>query len=185
VKQPTLHSVSPHSLICNFNMRTTALFFLALVSSATAFAPASSKHTSTQLHAESSRRDALAAMGLAFGGLMLPQESEAFNNPALQTFKARKRTKGSFTPGKGLHNTQEFDNLVAGQNPALQTFKGRKKTAGSFIPGKGLHNSQEFDNLVAGQNPALQTFKARKRTAGSFIPGKGLHNNDTFESLMG
>ena len=49
------------------------------------------------------------------------------SNPALETFKSRKKTKGSFIPGKGIRDSESFDNLMA-SNPALETFKSRKKT---------------------------------------------------------
>ena len=39
---------------------------------------------------------------------------------------------GAFIPGKGLHQYESFDELVAANNPALQTFKGGKKTKGPF-----------------------------------------------------
>jgi hypothetical protein len=171
-------------------MKTSALALLALVSSASAFQSVAPKQasSSTQLHAES-RREALGAIGIALGGLMFGAEpsNAGLDNPALQTFKGRKRTKGAFIPGKGLRNQEDFDSLVAGlQNPALQTFKGGKKTKGAFIPGKGLRNQEDFDTLVAGlDNPALQTFKGRKRTKGAFIPGKGLRNQEDFDTLMG
>ena len=35
----------------------------------------------------------------------------AIQNPALQTFKARKPTKGQFIPGKGMHANEEFEML--------------------------------------------------------------------------
>jgi hypothetical protein len=123
-----------------------ALLALAAVQNASAFSPASHKHaaitTTTQLNAES-RREALGGMGIALAGLFAgsfgaPEESmAALQNPALQTFKGGKKTKGAFIPGKGLRNTEEYDQLVAGlENPALQTFKGGKRTKGAFIPGK-------------------------------------------------
>ena len=174
-----------------------ALVAFVAAQKAVAFAPASRNAVSvpsTQLHAES-RRDALGQMGIALGGLLVggfaaPQESSAgLDNPALQTFKGRKKTKGSFIPGKGMRDHESFDTLVAGlDNPALQTFKGRKKTKGSFIPGKGMREKESFDTLVAGlENPALQTFKGGKKTKGAFIPGKGLRksDHDVFDVLMG
>ena len=72
----------------------------------------------------------------------------AANNPALETFKGRKGTKGAFIPGKGLRNNEEYDRLMAASNPALQTFKGSKGTKGAFIPGKGLRNNESFDSLL-------------------------------------
>ena len=36
----------------------------------------------------------------------------AANNPALQTFKGRKGTKGAFIPGKGMREHESFDQLV-------------------------------------------------------------------------
>ena len=143
-------------------MKTSALALLALTSSASAFVPASAPAASTtQLNAES-RREALGAMGLALGGLLLSPESSSASNPALQTFKGGKKTKGAFIPGKGLRSKE--DELLA-SNPALETFKGGKKTKGAFIPGKGLRNTEEHDRLMAGLgNPALETFKGRKGT---------------------
>merc|ERR1712176_74200 len=117
--------------------------------------------SNTQLQAENvGRREAMGAFGAALGtALMFPQTSNAIQNPALQTFKGSKPTKGQFIPGKGLHANEEYDRLMAIQNPALQTFKGAKPTKGQFIPGKGLHANEEFDRLMALENPALQTFK--------------------------
>lgn len=40
--------------------------------------------------------------------------------------------EGSFIPGKGLHEHESFDQLVAANNPALQTFKGGRKTKGKL-----------------------------------------------------
>ena len=162
-----------------------ALLMTLLVSASDAFTPIASNHhklSTTQLHAES-RREALSAIGLALGGLMgLPEASNALNNPALETFKGRKATKGQFIPGKGLRN-HEDENWVALKNPALETFKGGKKTKGEFIPGKGLRMKE--DELLALKNPALETFKGGKKTKGEFIPGKGLRLNESFESMMG
>lgn len=83
-------------------MKTTAFALLALSASSNAFAPASQgsiQSSRTQLHAES-RRDALGAIGAALGGLALPGVSNALTNPALETFKGGKKTKGAFIPGK-------------------------------------------------------------------------------------
>jgi hypothetical protein len=33
-------------------------------------------------------------------------------NPALETFKARKNTKGTFIPGKGLRLKESLENLM-------------------------------------------------------------------------
>ena len=82
-----------------------ALLALAAVENASAFSPASMKHASTtQLNADS-RREALGSMGIALAGLFAgsfgaPEESMAITNPALQTFKGAKGTKGQFIPGK-------------------------------------------------------------------------------------
>ena len=132
-------------------MRLSAVVVLATCSSAAAFVPSAQQSVSTtQLQAENvGRREALGAFGAALGtALLFPESSNALENPALQTFKGRKPTKGAFIPGKGLHSNMSFDNLVALENPALQTFKGRKKTKGAFIPGKGLHSSNTFDELL-------------------------------------
>ena len=90
-------------------MRLTPIVFLAACSSVTGFAPAASSRVSisnTQLQAEqqnsSSRREAMGTIGAAIGlgaGLLFPQVSNAVNNPALETFKGRKKTKGAFIPG--------------------------------------------------------------------------------------
>jgi hypothetical protein len=72
----------------------------------------------------------------------------AANNPALETFKGRKGTKGAFIPGKGMREHQTFEQLMAANNPALETFKGRKGTKGAFIPGKGMRGHDSFDQLV-------------------------------------
>mmetsp|Transcript_46387 Transcript_46387/g.129326 ORF Transcript_46387/g.129326 Transcript_46387/m.129326 type:complete len:162 (-) Transcript_46387:157-642(-) len=161
-------------------MKTSAFGLLALAASASAFAPAVIKTaapSNTQLNAES-RREALAAIGLALGGLVMPGVGNAMN-PALETFKGGKKTKGQFIPGKGMRMREE--ELLA-MNPALETFKGRRGTKGQFIPGKGMRNREE--NLLA-MNPALETFKGGKKTKGEFIPGKGLRLSESFESLMG
>jgi hypothetical protein len=83
-----------------------ALLALAAVENASAFSPVLVKHASTtQLNAES-RREALGGMGFALAGLFAgsfgaPEESIAgMDNPALQTFKGSKKTKGQFIPGK-------------------------------------------------------------------------------------
>ena len=169
-------------------MRISAVVFLAICSSAAAFAP-SARHSasSSQLHAENvGRREAMGAFGAALGtALLFPQYSNAIENPALKTLQSRKRTKGAFIPGKGLHSKEEYDRLMALTNPALQTFKGAKPTKGQFIPGKGLHSQEEYDRLMAINNPALQTFKGAKPTKGQFIPGKGLHQSNTFDELLG
>lgn len=60
-------------------------------------------------------------------------------------FLGGKKTKGAFIPGKGLHQNEPFENLLAASNPALATFKGGKNTKGAFIPGKGLHKVQPFN----------------------------------------
>ncbi len=146
--------------------------FLLLSASSLAFVPQQGRlHQTTDL-AALNRRDAL---GFAFSAMIgaastLPTEAEAVSNPALETFKGGKKTKGAYIPGKGLRNGQTYDELVAVSNPALETFKGRKATKGSFIPGKGMRNTAAFDELVAVSNPALETFKGRKATKGSFIP---------------
>jgi hypothetical protein len=47
-------------------------------------------------------------------GLHMNEEFDrlmAIQNPALQTFKARKPTKGQFIPGKGMHANEEFEML--------------------------------------------------------------------------
>ena len=95
-------------------MKTSALAILALSSSACAFMPNVNPKpvtTNTELYAES-RREALGSIGLALGGLMFPQVSLAASNPALQTFKGRPPTKGSFIPGKGIRNNESFDSLL-------------------------------------------------------------------------
>ena len=86
-------------------MKATAFALLALTASASAFTPASQKSvpTATQpaapVHTEG-RREALGFIGAAIGGLVLPGVSNAGINPALQTFKGGKKTKGAFIPGK-------------------------------------------------------------------------------------
>ena len=114
--------------------RSLAVVVLAL-SGAQAFAPASRVQSfNTELNAES-RREALGNLGIALGGLLVgtlaaPEESMALTNPALQTFKGAKGTKGQFIPGKGMRNKE--DELLAVNNPALETFKGGKKTKGNL-----------------------------------------------------
>ena len=85
-------------------MKATAFALLALTASSSAFTPASQKSvpTATQPAAPvptEGRREALGFIGAAIGGLVLPGVSNAVN-PALETFKGRKRTKGAFIPGK-------------------------------------------------------------------------------------
>lgn len=170
-------------------MKMTRLaVLLTVLTSSHAFVTQSSsvRCSSTELKAVN-RRDAL---GLAFGLLAAagsPLASNAVSDPALQTFKGRKKTKGSFIPGKGIREHEEFESLVSVSNPALQTFKGGKKTKGSFIPGKGLHEHVDFESLVAVNNPALQTFKGGKGPKGSFIPGKGQYgepkNNNWYQVI--
>jgi len=171
-------------------MRLSTFVCIASCSSVAAFVPISTppSHSIVQLEAEnSSRRKAFGAIGASLGAaLLFPQVSSAGSiNPALATFKGRKKGKGQFIPGKGMHLNEEYDRLMAITNPALQTFKGGKKGKGQFIPGKGMHlNGEEYDRLMAINNPALQTFKARKPTKGQFIPGKGMHMNEEYDHLM-
>ena len=165
-------------------MNQFTLYLVIAISAATtvaAFTPMSNQKlfkttTTTELSATIDRRD---AFNLLFGGViaassLIPDTANAVN-PALETFKGGKKTKGSFIPGKGLREHESFETLVAA-NPALETFKGSKSTKGSFIPGKGIRNHDD-DNLIAA-NPALETFKGRKRTPGSFVPGKGIRHHD-------
>jgi hypothetical protein len=94
----------------------------ALVSLApiAAFVPssASSRATLLELNAASfNRRD---AVGVALAGLfslagnVLPADA---SNPALQTFKGGKKTKGSFIPGKGIRQHDEEEELLIASNP--------------------------------------------------------------------
>ena len=142
--------------------------------------------TTTELSAISNRREAFhllfggsaaAALVVTSGIISMPETANAVN-PALETFKGGKKTKGSFIPGKGLR--QHHDDELVAVNPALETFKGGKRTKGAFIPGKGLrqHDSDENDHTLFAANPALETFKGRKRTPGSFVPGKGIRNHE-------
>lgn len=172
-------------------MNQFTLYLVIAISAATtvaAFTPMSNQKlfkttTTTELSATIDRRD---AFNLLFGGViaassMIPDTANAVN-PALETFKGGKKTKGSFMPGKGLREHESFETLVAA-NPALETFKGSKSTKGSFIPGKGIRNHDD-DNLIAA-NPALETFKGRKRTPGSFVPGKGIrHQEVVYEEFL-
>lgn len=178
---PSIQTIPPILI-----MRFTAFLFLTALSTAAAFAPSStssgvSSSTTTQLHAESSRREVMGAIGAALGAGMLlsfPESSAAFSNPALQTLKSRKPTKQAFIPGKGLHDSEDYETLMAANNPALQTLRSRKPTKQAFIPGKGLRNTEEYENLLAANNPALQTLRSRKPTKQAFIPGKGLRNTE-------
>jgi hypothetical protein len=164
-------------------LATLVLLNLSAVA-VTAFAPNNCKQNQyfsspSELSAVN-RRD---VFGLIFGGTavvvassIVPENAHAVN-PALETFKGGKKTKGSFIPGKGLRDHESFDTLVAA-NPALETFKGGKSTKGSFIPGKGIRNHDDTVNeQLLAANPALETFKGRKRTRGSFTPGKGIRRN--------
>ena len=120
---------------------------LALVASSHAFVPSTRRSVSSTTELGVSRRD---AFGLAFTGFVAGVVPEVVNaaNPALETFKGRKTTKGAFIPGKGMRDHESFENLVA-VNPALETFKGGKKTKGTFIPGKGLRDHESFETLMA------------------------------------
>jgi hypothetical protein len=88
-------------------IRASVVTILALAAgeNASSFSPILVQHaSSTQLNADS-RREALGSMGIALAGLFAgsfgaPEESLAFNNPALETFKGGKKTKGQFIPGK-------------------------------------------------------------------------------------
>jgi hypothetical protein len=159
-------------------VRISSVCVLALVaSSVSAFAPASLK-TSTTSSTELglNRRDVLNNVGLAVGGILaagVPEASWAAN-PALETFKGRKKTKGSFIPGKGMRDHESYDELMAASNPALETFKGKTKS-NSFYPGKGMRAHD--DHLMAASNPALETFKGKTK-ANSFYPGKGMRAHD-------
>ena len=130
-----------------------AVFTLLLTWTGAFTTPNTNARASVALSAMN-RRDAAAVAFAGLFGAVLP--SNAAQNPALQTFKGGKKTKGSFIPGKGIRSHSEFDELVAAANPALQTFKGRKGTKGSFIPGKGIRSHGDLDELVAAENPALQ-----------------------------
>lgn len=86
-------------------VRLSAFVFALLASSTSAFAP-TSLQTSFTSNTELSlnRRDVLQNVGLIVGGVVagaaFPEESSALSNPALETFKGRKPTKGAFIPGK-------------------------------------------------------------------------------------
>lgn len=121
---------------------------VALTATTNAFAPQQAASSAGTELAAMSRRD---AFGLAFSAAVgaasiMPEAAEAVSNPALQTFKGRKRTKGSFIPGKGIREHESFEMLQAVSNPALQTFKGRKETKGSYVPGKGIRS--HFDDAM-------------------------------------
>ena len=155
--------------------KITSLFLLGLVIGSEAFAPTcrttlfTVPDSSTKVNA--GRREILELGGFLLAGL---------KNPAGETFKGAKKTKGTFIPGKGLRQHDDDDFLIAGlKNPAGETFKGGKKTKGTFIPGKGLRQHDDDDFLIAGlKSPAGETFKGAKMTKGTFIPGKGLRQHD-------
>jgi hypothetical protein len=152
----------------------TAFLVASLAYSGEAFAPISQARTSqTELGATLDRRNLLGAIGVAMGGALVGTNPADASNPALETFKGGKKTKGSFIPGKGIRLHEE--NLIA-SNPALETFKGGKKTKGSFIPGKGIRQQEE--SIMIASNPALETFKGRPRTKGAFVPGKGIRQHE-------
>jgi hypothetical protein len=117
-----------------------------LASSCAAFAPTSSVGKFCQdssLAAISDRRqmlgEFLAGTAIIIGGA---SEANAASNPALETFKAKGGTSGSFIPGKGIRSHEQ---LLAASNPALETFKAKGGTKGSFIPGKGI---RKFDDIM-------------------------------------
>jgi hypothetical protein len=169
--------------------RLAHILFLTVVTSVTAFtAPSCNPCKATTELCAVNRRD---TFGLLFGTIMttaissiVPDISNAAN-PALETFKGGKKTKGSFIPGKGMRDHESsLDTLVA-SNPALETFKGSKQTKGAFIPGKGLRDHGTSLEKLMAANPALETFKGRKRTTGSFVPGKGMRNHEsTFTEFL-
>jgi hypothetical protein len=85
---------------------------------------------------------------LELGGAFL---LAGLKNPAGETFKGAKKTKGNFIPGKGIrqHDAPEDLSLLAGlKNPAGETFKGAKMTKGNFIPGKGIRAKDNNDNDI-------------------------------------
>ena len=125
--------VNDFDTIHTLTMMKVAVLFLSGLVVASAFAPAP-QHSRVATELAADRREILALGGILLAGL---------TNPAGQTFKGKKGTKGSFIPGKGIR--QHDDQLMAGlTNPAGQTFKGKKGTKGSFIPGKGIRQHDEF-----------------------------------------
>lgn len=94
----SLQSIPNYFLLVVIMVRISSACALALVvSSASAFVPASSPTSfSSTTELGLSRRDAMNSVGLAIGGILvgMPEPSVAANNPALQTFKGGRKTKG-------------------------------------------------------------------------------------------
>jgi hypothetical protein len=112
-------------------MMFATLVVVLLLSTTTAFVPSSAMSRSTlELNAMMDRRD---AFGVALAGLfsltggVLPADAA---NPALETFKGRKKTKGSFIPGKGLH---QHDVIVASNPGTCVGVSCFSQTNGRFV----------------------------------------------------
>lgn len=104
----------PFLLLLSSTMKTSFAAILCLAVKTYAFTPVAKVHSPVTVQLEAlNRRD---AMGLAFAGLIgaaatIPDEALAAN-PALETFKGRKPTKGSFIPGKGIRQNESFETLI-------------------------------------------------------------------------
>ena len=98
-----------------------AVIFAAAITSAAAFTPSTGAgaRMSTSVAATSDRRDAINNIAKLVGGAVMTvggsDPAFAASNPALQTFKGaggKKRTDGTFVPGKGMRQRSFFDDLA-------------------------------------------------------------------------
>jgi hypothetical protein len=93
-----------------------AAALLVCIPAATAFVPSSASSSRTLASFELNAVNRRDAVGVALAGLfslnVLPADA---TNPALETFKGGKKTKGSFIPGKGIR--QHEDDLLMASNP--------------------------------------------------------------------
>ena len=198
--QHKLTPVQPNPTTTIETMRTSVLVFLATCSSAAAFAPASVQPASsaTQLHAETTgRREAMGAIAALGAGLLLPQASEALQNPALQTLKSRKPTKQASSScvyrklvpyPTGGDTRQRAEPLavsfvflaVVCQNFATYQYLRRRHLSHDI----SLFFLVHLDVLMSMYFNILFTIINGFRELQAFIPGKGLRNNEEFETLV-
>jgi hypothetical protein len=178
-----------------FSLRVVVAVAAALLVSipaATAFVPSSAVSSSRTLVSSFelnalNRRD---AVGVALAGLfslnVLPADA---TNPALETFKGGKKTKGSFIPGKGIR--QHEDDLLMASNPGtllccvfvyvyhMHATISYFKTTHPFGPGL-LYRMENSTRNVQGPEKnkwILHSWKrhssTRGRNADRYQPGSG------------
>lgn len=78
------------------------------------FVPVSKPLQLTQLQAVDRRE----CVGIALAGLFSLSSPSFASNPALETFKGSKKTKGSFIPGKGIRHHED---AILASNPGELT----------------------------------------------------------------